>query len=102
MSPHISRNTDGMDPGETNVATCGVMAYNTISTGDDHIALKGGHWVSGVLIAHNHFGTGHGMSIGSETYGGVTRRERSAISRSTPTRGRWATAPARVTSTGFA
>jgi polygalacturonase len=23
-------------------------------------------------VAHNHFGTGHGMSIGSETYGGVS------------------------------
>jgi polygalacturonase len=72
MSPHFSRNTDGVDPGETSVATCGVIAHNTISTGDDHIALKGGHWVSGVLIAHNHFGTGHGMSIGSETYGAFT------------------------------
>jgi polygalacturonase len=69
MSPHISRNTDGVDPGETSVATCGVMVHNTISTGDDHIALKGGHAVWNVLILHNHFGTGHGMSIGSETYG---------------------------------
>jgi Glycosyl hydrolases family 28 len=72
MTPHISRNTDGVDPGETSVATCGVIAHSTISTGDDHIALKGGHWVSGVIIAHNHFGTGHGMSIGSETYGAFT------------------------------
>jgi len=72
MSPHFSRNTDGVDPGETSVATCGVIAHNTISTGDDHIALKGGHWVSNVIIAHNHFGTGHGMSIGSETYGVYT------------------------------
>jgi len=69
MSPHFARNTDGVDPGETSFATCGVMVHNTISTGDDHIALKGGHAVSNVLIVHNHFGTGHGMSIGSETYG---------------------------------
>ena len=27
------------------------------------------HLVKGLVIAHNHFGTGHGMSIGSETYG---------------------------------
>jgi hypothetical protein len=71
MSPHFSRNTDGIDPGETSFATCGLMAYNTISTGDDHIAIKGGHGVSDILVVHNHFGTGHGMSIGSETYGGV-------------------------------
>jgi polygalacturonase len=71
MSPHASRNTDGIDPGETSFATCGLLAYNTISTGDDHIAIKGGHGVSDIVVVHNHFGTGHGMSIGSETYGGV-------------------------------
>ena len=71
MSPHASRNTDGIDPGETSFATCGLLAYNTISTGDDHIAIKGGHGVSNIVVVHNHFGTGHGMSIGSETYGGV-------------------------------
>ena len=69
LSPHTSRNTDGIDPGTTDNAYCGVMACNTISTGDDQIAIKGGHWVSDLVIAHNHFGTGHGMSIGSETYG---------------------------------
>jgi polygalacturonase len=72
MSPHFARNTDGVDPGTTDIATCGVIACSTISTGDDHIAIKGGHWVSGLVIAHNHFGTGHGMSIGSETYGTFT------------------------------
>jgi polygalacturonase len=71
MSPHLSRNTDGIDPGETSFATCGVLAHNTISTGDDHIAIKGGHGINNIYVAHNHFGTGHGMSIGSETYGGV-------------------------------
>lgn len=71
MSPYFSRNTDGVDPGANNAATCGVIACNRISTGDDQIAIKGGHGVSDLVIAHNHFGTGHGMSIGSETYGGV-------------------------------
>ena len=71
MTAHLSRNTDGIDPGETSYATCGVLAHNTISTGDDHIAIKGGHGINNIIIAHNHFGTGHGMSIGSETYGGV-------------------------------
>jgi polygalacturonase len=69
LSPSFARNTDGVDPGTTSIATCGVIACNTISTGDDHIAIKGGHWVSDLIVAHNHFGTGHGMSIGSETYG---------------------------------
>jgi polygalacturonase len=72
LTPHSARNTDGIDPGTTDNATCGVMACNTISTGDDQIAIKGGHWVSDLIIAHNRFGTGHGMSIGSETYGMYT------------------------------
>jgi polygalacturonase len=79
MTPHFARNTDGIDPGTTNVATCGVIACNTVSTSDDQIAIKGGHLVKDLIIAHNHFGTGHGLSIGSETYGqisnnGVTER----------------------------
>jgi polygalacturonase len=72
LTPHLARNTDGIDPGTTDNAYCGVMACNTISTGDDQIAIKGGHWVSDLIIAHNRFGTGHGMSIGSETYGEYT------------------------------
>ena len=58
-----------MDPGTTDIAYCGIIACNAISTGDDQIAIKGGHWVSNLSIAHIAFGTGHGMSIGSETYG---------------------------------
>ena len=69
LTPSLARNTDGIDPGSGSDTECGLMACNTISTGDDHIAFKGGHRVTDVTIAHNHFGTGHGMSIGSETYG---------------------------------
>ena len=75
LSPSFARNTDGVDPGEGSVAQCGVIACSTISTGDDHIAIKGGHLVSELVIAHNHFGTGHGMSIGSETYGHDNTRD---------------------------
>jgi polygalacturonase len=64
-----SPNTDGVDPSG---ASNGVIAYNTISTGDDNIAIKGaGPAVNNIIVAHNHFGKGHGMSIGSETNGGV-------------------------------
>jgi polygalacturonase len=68
-TPPTSPNTDGVDPsGSTN----GVIAYTTISTGDDNVALKGsGPVIDNIIVAHNHFGAGHGMSIGSETYGGV-------------------------------
>ena len=69
MTPQWARNTDGIDPGTSSVSSCGVIACNTISTGDDQIAIKGGHYVGDLVIAHNQFGTGHGMSIGSETMG---------------------------------
>jgi len=62
-------NTDGVDPSG---ASNGIIAYTKISTGDDNIAIKGsGPLVDNLIVAHNHFGKGHGMSIGSETYGGV-------------------------------
>ena len=69
-TPPDSPNTDGVDPSR---AKNGVIAYTKISTGDDNVAVKGGgpQPVDGLLIAHNHFGRGHGMSIGSETNGGV-------------------------------
>jgi polygalacturonase len=68
-TPDWSPNTDGVDPyGSRN----GVFAYNRISTGDDNIAIKGsGRRTENLVIAHNHFGEGHGMSIGSETFAGV-------------------------------
>jgi polygalacturonase len=70
-----------------------VFAYNYVSTGDDNIVLKGsqnpspaGSGLLGIdgdrdvrsdrkwdiIIAHNHVYWGHGISIGSETNGGVT------------------------------
>ena len=70
LTPSWARNTDGVDPGTTDIAYCGTIACSMISTGDDQIAIKGGHWVENLSIAHMAFGTGHGMSIGSETYGG--------------------------------
>ena len=63
-----SPNTDGVDPSNGN----GVIAYNTISTGDDNVAIKGSNApIDNIIVAHNHFLKGHGMSIGSETNAGV-------------------------------
>ncbi|HVV53555.1 MAG TPA: glycosyl hydrolase family 28 protein, partial [Polyangia bacterium] len=70
LTPSSAHNTDGVDPGET--ASNGFIVYNEISDGDDHIAIKGGNSVKNLTIAHNHFEAGHGMSIGSETNGGVS------------------------------
>jgi polygalacturonase len=64
-----ARNTDGIDPAG---ASNGYVVCSKISDGDDQIAIKGGSASSNLVIAHNHFGAGHGMSIGSETNGGVS------------------------------
>ncbi len=67
-TPRNARNTDGIDPSAcTNVT----ITHCYISTGDDNVAIKAGGHVSHMTIAHNHFYFGHGMSIGSETYGGA-------------------------------
>ncbi len=71
-TPMDARNTDGIDPiSSTNIT----IAHSWIRTGDDNVAIKGGNNgpTANVSILHNHFYSGHGMSIGSETNGGVRR-----------------------------
>src|SRR6266545_485213 len=79
LTPRYARNTDGIDPSDS---WNGTIAYSRISVGDDEIAIKCGKYhlntvanadqpsCRNLTVAHNHFGTGHGMSIGSETNGG--------------------------------
>ena len=73
----LARNTDGVDPGagSKNIT----ITHSFIRTGDDNMAIKGGKDESGpggvtnMTVSHNHFYWGHGMSIGSETDGGVSK-----------------------------
>ncbi|XP_063216696.1 endo-polygalacturonase-like [Bacillus rossius redtenbacheri] len=69
-TPSNARNTDGIDPaGSKNVT----ITHCSISTGDDNVAIKAGNAAtSHVSITNNHFGSGHGMSIGSEVNSGVS------------------------------
>jgi len=60
-----ARNTDGIDPGSSSNIT---VAHSWIDNGDDNIAVKMG--VTHMSVIDNHFYSGHGMSIGSETYVG--------------------------------
>jgi polygalacturonase len=75
LNPAHSANTDGIDP-----ANCKnvLITKCRIDTGDDNIAIKAGHKVPGrdfaiedITVTDCTFLHGHGMSIGSETLGGV-------------------------------
>ena len=70
MTPKTARNTDGIDPGSSRNVT---IENCWIHTGDDDVAVKSGKAgpAQNISILHNHFYSGHGMSIGSGTNGGV-------------------------------
>ena len=75
FAPERAANTDAIDPSicrNVTVTNC------LIDVGDDNIAIKSGKKVDGrefacenITITHCTFKHGHGMSIGSETSGGV-------------------------------
>jgi polygalacturonase len=70
-TPKTARNTDGIDPISAQDVT---ITQSYIHSGDDNVAIKAGDAgpSSHITVSHNHFYTGHGMSIGSETNGGVS------------------------------
>jgi polygalacturonase len=70
-SPKNARNTDGIDPANSTNVT---ITQSWIDTGDDNVAIKAGAGLptTHMTISHNHFYSGHGMSIGSETNGGAS------------------------------
>ena len=71
MTPAAARNTDGINPvSSTNVT----IAHCYIHAGDDNVAISSrpGAPASHISILEDHFYTGHGMSIGSNTGGGVS------------------------------
>ena len=75
LAPERSPNTDGIDPSMCRRVT---ITGCTIDCGDDNIAIKSGKKAKGrefacedITITDCTFKHGHGMSIGSETVGGV-------------------------------
>ena len=70
-TPKGARNTDGIDPAS---ATNVTITKSFIRTGDDDVAIKAGSSgpSSHISVIDNHFYTGHGVSIGSETNGGAS------------------------------
>jgi polygalacturonase len=76
--PGNARNADGIDIGQpypvaTRPTTNVTVTHSFIHAGDDIVAAKSpyGLLTSHITVAHNHFYTGHGMSIGSATSGGI-------------------------------
>jgi polygalacturonase len=69
-TPANARNTDGIDPGDG--AKNITIKDSYIADGDDGIAIKGATATSNISIIGDHFYGTHGISIGSETNGGVT------------------------------
>ena len=84
-TPRTARNTDGIDPSQSKNIT---ITQTYIRTGDDNIAIKAGDGpTTNMTVIHNHFYSGHGMSIGSETSGGVSQIRVSDLSLDGPDNG---------------
>ena len=75
VAPANSPNTDGIDPSNSRHVR---ISHCRIDVGDDNIAIKSGHSIPGrafgcedITVTDCLFLHGHGLSIGSETVGGV-------------------------------
>ncbi len=75
LAPEGAANTDGIDPSNCRNVT---ITRCVIDVGDDNVAIKSGRKVEGrefgcenITVTDCTFKHGHGMSIGSETVGGV-------------------------------
>jgi polygalacturonase len=75
LAPERAANTDGIDPSNCRNV---VITKCLIDVGDDNVAIKSGKKVEGrefgcenIVVTNCVFKHGHGMSIGSETIGGV-------------------------------
>jgi len=75
LAPDHAANTDGIDPSRSRRV---VITNCVFDVGDDNIAIKSGSLVpdhpfacEDLTVVHCRFFHGHGLSIGSETVGGV-------------------------------
>ena len=68
QAPWTAHNTDGIDPVGSNVT----ITNASISNGDDQIAVGASSPSSNITIQNSTLYSGHGLSVGSYTQGGLT------------------------------
>jgi polygalacturonase len=68
QAPFTAHNTDGIDPQGTNIT----ITNSSISNGDDEIAVSASSASSNITISNMTTYSGHGISVGSYTQGGLT------------------------------
>jgi large repetitive protein len=68
IAPFSARNSDGIDPDGSNIT----ITNSSISDGDDNVAVSASSASSNVTISNDNTYSGHGISVGSFTQGGLT------------------------------
>ena len=67
-TPYTARNSDGIDPSGSDIT----VTHSSISDGDDNVALSASSATANITISNNNTYSGHGISVGSYTQGGLT------------------------------
>src|SRR5271170_2969900 len=68
ITPFSARNSDGIDPSGSNIT----ITNSSISDGDDNVAVSAPSAASNITISNDNTYSGHGISVGSFTQGGLT------------------------------
>ena len=68
ITPFSTRNTDGIDPSGLNIS----ILNSSISDGDDNVAVSASNPAQDITVSNVNTYSGHGISIGSITKGGLT------------------------------
>jgi polygalacturonase len=68
ITPFSARNTDGIDPSGANIS----ILNSSISDGDDNVAVSASSTAQNITVSNVNTYSGHGISIGSITKGGLT------------------------------
>jgi Glycosyl hydrolases family 28/Bacterial Ig-like domain (group 3) len=68
ITPYTARNSDGIDPQGSNIT----ITHSSISDGDDNVAISASSASANITISNDNTYSGHGISVGSFTQGGLT------------------------------